>query len=224
MPRHPDSELHQRIHFNSHPHKEDDQHWSESSWRYRNFNSHPHEEDDFAKASPVAFVPYFNSHPHKEDDPTERFAHHSHIPFQLTSSQGGWRHGCRTVLSRTYFNSHPHKEDDSRMVELLLWTIISTHILTRRMTGYLTAALEKIIISTHILTRRMTCRILYFNWESNYFNSHPHKEDDKFFHIQYGCIFVISTHILTRRMTLRNHTTIQRHFSFQLTSSQGGWP
>ena len=76
------------------------------------------------------------------------------------------------------------------------------------------------------------------------FNSHPHKEDDDLIFIVWH-ITDFSTHILTRRMTMNVATDdVSENFSthiltrrmticivvdelistFQLTSSQGGWP
>ena len=55
---------------------------------------------------------HFNSHPHKEDD--------------RTAAAG--------TESKQYFNSHPHKEDDEKKGGRNAMELISTHILTRRMT------------------------------------------------------------------------------------------
>ena len=98
--------------------------------------------------------------------------------FQLTSSRGGWLPTTFAVLNFLYFNSHPHEEDDFDSRTRNRRNIISTHILTRRMTpryfrdvglwvfqltssrgGWLTGVIDYDaiqIISTHILTRRMT--------------------------------------------------------------------
>ena len=144
------------------------------------------------------------------------------FPFQLTSSQGGWRE-CNASKCPLCF---------------------STHILTRRMTGVGGEKETAQKFSTHILTRRMTICIVvdelistfqltssqggwprtesicsirkFFNshphkeddfWTSFYpvqlrfFNSHPHKEDDVISSGDFWyCMF--STHILTRRMTV----------------------
>ena len=119
---------------------------------------------------------------------------------------------------------------------------ISTHILTRRMTTDGISATFPGIISTHILTRRMTwlrrmplAALRYFNSHPHkeddrngkkvaiskkYFNSHPHKEDDSI-QRRRNVEKYISTHILTRRMTeITNGSSLG--FPFQLTSSQGG--
>ena len=55
---------------------------------------------------------------------------------------------------------------------------ISTHILTKRMTILLVVQIIAITISTHILTKRMTGTRQKDNRYRNYFNSHPHEEDD----------------------------------------------
>ena len=122
-----------------------------------------------------------------------------------------------------HFNSHPHKEDDAaRRSPFIRPIIISTHILTRRMTQYkfqilcsffisthiLTRRMtippvpifRKENISTHILTRRMTASLIFSLYQHAYFNSHPHEEDDCISN-SYRLNYRISTHILTRRMT-----------------------
>ena len=128
---------------------------------------------------------------------------------------------CNTEKNIQNFNSHPHEEDDTtcfacftssvisthiltkRMTHLLLLELpvlyISTHILTKRMTSWKFAVCNWSRISTHILTKRMTC---YHNSTSPlcYFNSHPHEEDDNTTDWNITIIF-ISTHILTKRMT-----------------------
>ena len=98
------------------------------------------------------------------------------------------------------FNSHPHEEDDVESESDLRMNRISTHILTKRMTGTIKESCFALFISTHILTKRMTCvhgrssrREIHFNshpheeddslpylilWNKKYFNSHPHEEDD----------------------------------------------
>ena len=77
-----------------------------------------------------------------------------------------------------HFNSHPHEEDDLAPQMNHTESVISTHILTKRMTG-----VDKIN------------PLIY-----NYFNSHPHEEDD-YRHRSSSYNYDISTHILTKRMT-----------------------
>ena len=62
----------------------------------------------------------------------------------------------RLTRKHMYFNSHPHEEDDIMYTCFRRERDISTHILTRRMTGLRGATPPCVGISTHILTRRMT--------------------------------------------------------------------
>ena len=98
----------------------------------------------------------------------------------------------------------------------------STHILTWRITICIHWTSWTIYFSTHILTWRMTeqrCQyliLLIFQLTSShggwpdcditgtsfqFFNSHPHKEDDGMSCTRYKMGSYFSTHILTRRMT-----------------------
>ena len=78
---------------------------------------------------------------------------------------------------------------------------ISTHILTKRMTHFLQNSRWRNCISTHILTKRMTTLTLQAQRLTKHFNSHPHEEDDGEL-IDFSTITDISTHILTKRMTI----------------------
>ena len=122
--------------------------------------------------------------------------------FQLTSSRRGWR-GVPDWQAHKwgYFNSHPHEEDDVKAWYVISTCPISTHILTKRMTVYNCPSWTRTNISTHILTKRMTLRVLFLYHLYEYFNSHPHEEDDEFQSWKNISIFRISTHILTKRMT-----------------------
>ena len=147
-----------QYYFNSHPHEEDDGSlqrqrrghsisthiltkrmtlYGMAVWRIiSHFNSHPHEEDDFVcklisnfsgisthiltkrmtlqKSYLYRTYSYFNSHPHEEDD---------------------GRYNIQNAR-RDNFNSHPHEEDDKFVPYTIgIRTIISTHILTKRMTS-----------------------------------------------------------------------------------------
>ena len=121
---------------------------------------------------------YFNSHPHEEDD----------LVFILQLY-----HICISthILTR--------RMTTSQCKVIWIWTI-STHILTRRMTSRLIGVVSTVvfqltssrggwlwtegklvsetIISTHILTRRMTFHLGKSVQVLEYFNSHPHEEDD----------------------------------------------
>ena len=101
------------MHFNSHPHEEDDICVHDFLNQLIYFNSHPHEEDDHTQGMKYFLTGYFNSHPHEEDD------------------------GLPAVVSdrwKEYFNSHPHEEDDRKGSGMGNIYRISTHILTKRMT------------------------------------------------------------------------------------------
>ena len=145
--------------------------------------------------------------------------------FQLTSSRRGWPGNVgEGVMVWNNFNSHPHEEDDRRHWEIESSTVhfnshpheeddmtgsnpcrsihrISTHILTKRMTGSSFGFICQEDISTHILTKRMTLRRILVHISWSYFNSHPHEEDDSLIQNREWWIY-ISTHILTKRMTI----------------------
>ena len=76
----------------------------------------------------------FNSQPHKEADLSLNYIN----------------------TPETYFNSQPHKEADKTTYSSLLFSVISTHSLTRRLTDQNHTTLGASLISTHSLTRRLT--------------------------------------------------------------------
>ena len=84
---------------------------------------------------------------------------------------------------------------------------ISTHILTKRMTKLFNVFIAFSFISTHILTKRMTPTVYTVPLHFSHFNSHPHEEDDRRQEV-IDYVINISTHILTKRMTLCVYTTI----------------
>ena len=77
---------------------------------------------------------YFNSHPHEEDDYFIFICPAPPFLFQLTSSRRGWLWCVEITLGCRHFNSHPHEEDDYTQALAELEKLISTHILTKRMT------------------------------------------------------------------------------------------
>ena len=208
------NELAEQIHFNSHPHKEDDAAISASevtSWSY--FNSHPHEEDDRIIYCVYKNSRNFNSHPHEEDDLVKRCENEqenisTHIlTRRMTSNifRYSWLH--------FHFNSHPHEEDDDNI--LFLPILFETFQLTSSRGGWQSVLKHTSVsktISTHILTRRMTLvvgfRLLLTTfqltssrggWQQEYILS---------------CVLDISTHILTRRMTFPYRLTILQYKNF----------
>ena len=125
--------------------------------------------------------------------------------FQLTASQGGWR------------GAYLYKRGYRR---------ISTHSLTRRLTGSL-SVIGNTIISTHSLTRRLTVTTTIPDLLVMYFNSQPHKEADFSVMIVFAIILNISTHSLTRRLTnhflnRRNEMSISTHSLTRRLTITGG--
>ena len=100
---------------------------------------------------------------------------------------------------KKYFNSHPHKEDDLLLFIKRCHLVISTHILTRRMTDLFLGYFSVVVISTHILTRRMTT----FNLDALIDN-----------------LFQLTSSQGGWRMSTIKSLLKK---AFQLTSSQGGW-
>ena len=142
--------------------------------------------------------------------------------FQLTSSRRGWLDRITISLVGQHFNSHPHEEDDRRIKRWINNGIISTHILTKRMTWRRMKMKIAKGISTHILTKRMTSTWSWQEERRRYFNSHPHEEDD-------GCewlagrgegIFQLTS---SRRGWLISFQFLTLCRIFQLTSSRRGW-
>ena len=142
--------------------------------------------------------------------------------FQLTASQGGWRLPCKHSIVPEYFNSQPHKEADGQTLQLKMVGTISTHSLTRRLTGSIVISKRAFKISTHSLTRRLTENISVRAFTDIYFNSQPHKEAD-IWKASLHYFILISTHSLTRRLTVYGSSGLNP-WEFQLTASQGGWP
>ena len=203
--------------------------WNKSQ---NNFNSHPHEEDDvFCKAHVSCAMSF------QLTSSRRGWLYQGRQPmlmkkFQLTSSRRGWRRIAKQQYkTKRNFNSHPHEEDDAIGSVICTSEIISTHILTKRMTSRTVFVWLLWRISTHILTKRMTYIVAHLEWGYEHFNSHPHEEDDnnpdgghsvrRYFNshpheeddlmVAYDdSVLIISTHILTKRMTQRYCRWIKR--------------
>ena len=123
---------------------------------------------------------YFNSHPHEEDDMTgdvlkvavristhiltKRMTSFHRLKFHFISISTHILTKRMTIVSVIPITSRN----------------ISTHILTKRMTEASQNLSLEHIISTHILTKRMTLISNHPHRFLEYFNSHPHEEDDLF--------------------------------------------
>ena len=195
---------------------------SRGGWRYAgnrcrsssHFNSHPHEEDD-RRIWPYDRKCCISTHILTRRMTTVLVQPNAPKLFQLTSSRGGWRFmEEKTVWKITFQLTSSRGGWRYRFVDACRDSVISTHILTRRMTMTKRKKKQERTISTHILTRRMTRVQKNRKLVRRYFNSHPHEEDDN---VQ-SCLVIdqnISTHILTRRMTMQEVITwlIQQYFN-----------
>ena len=120
---------------------------------------------------------YFNSHPHEEDD-EKCFIMLSYFSlFQLTSSRRGWHDRTNKSLFYQHFNSHPHEEDDKKLMVQCYTKNISTHILTKRMTKFCAFSISDDIFQL-TSSRRGWLEEYMHGKRNEYFNSHPHEEDD----------------------------------------------
>ena len=99
---------------------------------------------------------YFNSHPHEEDDIALYTPSLVVFLFQLTSSRRGWPTDHISTNTESHFNSHPHEEDD--LILVIYYNIygnFNSHPHEEDDVICFTYTLE-LSISTHILTKRMT--------------------------------------------------------------------
>ena len=100
-----------------------------------------------------------------------------------------------------HFNSHPHEEDAPLPRLYIHRSVISTHILTKRMTMFWLNSMDVEFISTHILTKRMTNVVKDIVLKSNISTHILTKRMTDMFNFLFQDRN-ISTHILTKRMTL----------------------
>ena len=143
------------------------------------------------------------------------------LAFQLTSSRGGWRYMYFRHRQRPYFNSHPHEEDDLLYdnVFMIFWIFQ----LTSSRGGWRIAVLSITSVFVFQLTSSRGGWLFCTRPtpHQNYFNSHPHEEDDV------TSLFSIITQIFqltsSRGGWQKEPSAIGSCFVFQLTSSRGGW-
>ena len=129
--------------------------------------------------STICIKYYFNSHPHEEDDRKCLIFYFKTEIFQLTSSRRGWQYTL-------YF--------------LFNCVNISTHILTKRMTSLHCSPFSPRTFQLTSSRRGWRRYGEYVDMDNQYFNSHPHEEDDSVSRFLNPSLY-ISTHILTKRMT-----------------------
>ncbi len=138
--------------------------------------------------------------------------------FQLTSSRRGWQSKQPTVsVAWTFQLTSSRRGWHFSDIRILCKNTISTHILTKRMTFFLSYLFPRSTlfqltssrrgwqesvfnisvspcISTHILTKRMTIYQTSLYLFSLYFNSHPHEEDDKCLFFNFYTLFYFNSH------------------------------
>ena len=143
------------------------------------FNSQPHEEADGKSQWILSVSAYFNSQPHEEADQAPIVSLLWPSLFQLTASRRGWHTIQLPCIVSPYFNSQPHEEADTGIAYTMsIQYPISTHSLTKRLTGAIRVQKDDIVfqltasrrgwrqgkiysrsdksISTHSLTKRLT--------------------------------------------------------------------
>ena len=86
------------------------------------------------------------------------------------------------------------------MLKLLKCYNISTHSLTRRLTGIECTGITLVVISTHSLTRRLTSKRIKKNI-AKIISTHSLTRRLTFVTLTYDDDHIISTHSLTRRLT-----------------------
>ena len=106
MTTHKWSDAEAELHFNSHPHEEDDC-THQINDKSSNISTHilTKRMTMLLLRQPGPYL-YFNSHPHEEDDDSSRRFAGMFWVFQLTSSRRGWHALSNISYFWTYFNSH----------------------------------------------------------------------------------------------------------------------
>ena len=143
---------------------------------------------------------YFNSQPHEEADKKSNAYLDDFKKFQLTASRRGWPRYIESCSGYFYFNSQPHEEADIDFFQMCCIINISTHSLTKRLTG--------------IMARN--------GGKKKNFNSQPHEEADVLVPGDQLRESFISTHSLTKRLT-KQQAQAEQEKVFQLTASRRGW-
>ena len=186
----------------------------------------------------------FNSQPHEEADENGSINVRGATRFQLTASRRGWRLFSTCISGKLYFNSQPHEEADWKKGGTW-FTEINFNSQPHEEADWEPSWMYcGMLISTHSLTKRLTGTVHDIWIRQIYFNSQPHEEADLFDKTGKGILIVISTHSLTKRLTMQDfkvnilgsistHSLTKRltpHLNrlervqrFQLTASRRGW-
>ena len=131
---HPTQQRSRVMHFNSHPHEEDDEADCSSGVAAIVFQLTSSRRGWLVREAFIYYTSHFNSHPHEEDD-DNILSYDTDMLFQLTSSRRGWRGKKHTVDKIQVFQLTSSRRG-WRILPCLIWYYgtISTHILTKRMT------------------------------------------------------------------------------------------
>ena len=148
---------------------------------------------------------------------------HISLIFQLTASRRGWHHAHSNFLYISSFQLTASRRGWRILPGIFFITrVISTHSLTKRLTG--SGKFQSFIcsISTHSLTKRLT---LEDDGKPKQEIISTHSLTKRLTNGQWECIFIccISTHSLTKRLTTW-FTPVADNPLFQLTASRRGWP
>ena len=150
--------------------------------------------------------------------------YHTRRTFQLTASQGGWRHRGQSALQCDSISTHSLTRRLTHHATFQFRSQrISTHSLTRRLTWCFVFICNNIHISTHSLTRRLTKKYTTKRTGKKHFNSQPHKEADCGLYL-WIYIFKYFNSQPHKEADAFPFSAYFPAFTFQLTASQGGWP
>ena len=131
------------------------EHPTQQRSRVMHFNSHPHEEDDF-RACLDGRREDISTHILTKRMTESPELHRCRVIFQLTSSRRGWRFSKILALIAVHFNSHPHEEDDQVEMATRYMTLHFNSHPHEEDDESSYGAICGQFISTHILTKRMT--------------------------------------------------------------------
>ena len=104
---------HLLLHFNSHPHEEDDNRTGDC-YNLGSISTHILTRRMTKTFHIIAYDRYISTHIlTRRMTPLTKYVGAPDV-FQLTSSRGGWLYQHLVWIHNFYFNSHPHEEDDWR--------------------------------------------------------------------------------------------------------------
>ena len=175
---HPTQQRSRVMHFNSHPHEEDDEADCSSGVAAIVFQLTSSRRGWLVREAFIYYTSHFNSHPHEEDDNVHWWrCCISEISTHILTKR-------MTLYFKTLkvwyinFNSHPHEEDDDNILSYdtdMLFQLTSSrrgwrgkkHTVDKIQVFQLTSSRRGWLMTTLQLSLML------------HFNSHPHEEDDR---------------------------------------------